>query len=408
VSKFTFSKSSLDRLPLPTAAECGKVGYVMHWDDRLSGFGLVDRPTGERSLVLVYRHAGRTRRLTLGRLGRITVDQARDAAKHYNGIIALGRDPAGEREAQREVKTFNEVIDLFIAEHLIGPDPQRPLRSDEAKRSCERMRKLVGSSLGRSLCNESFDDVAVRRTLNGLRRNGYNTVRSYISAVWRWGQDHGYIKKSLPNPCKPIEPLASTAQGRIVTREEYAAILGAVDAMMAERRNDPARLLAVLFVAFTGCRPVEAVRLRRECVDRKAGVARLYQHKTFRKTGKPKVFSLAGPVGEIVDRAEALHAARHDDCPFVFPRRSKQKASGWLAKTWDSIKKRAGVDIDLRQLRSGLINALDDAGLTPKEVAGVTQHMSVATVQRYYRVIEQKRALVDAGRAATLIDGFRS
>jgi integrase len=407
MSKFTFSKTTIDRLPVPSKEDCRGVGYVIHWDDRLNGFGVVVRPSGEKTFILAYRHAGRTKRLKLGRLGRITVEQARETAKHYNGIIAQGRDPATERDTAREALTLNEVVDLFIAEHLIGPDEDHPLCAEESIRSCRRMRRFIADGVGKRLVTE-IDDVDVRNFLNGVRHKGYNTNRSYISAVWTWGRQHGYIPKHIPNPCRDIKPLRSAPQGRNVSKEEYAAIHRAVDEMMADRKNDPARLLACLFVAYSGCRPIEAARLRREFIDRKDGVIRLYEHKTFKITKQPKLFSLAGPIGELIDRAEALHTARADNCPFIFPRRGKQRASAWLARTWEAICKRAGVKLNLRHLRSGLINTLDDAGFTPKEVAGVTQHMSLDTVNRHYRAIEQKKGTIDAGRAATLIASFRS
>jgi integrase len=408
MSKFTFSKTTLDRLPLPTTGECGGVGYVIHWDDQgrgSSGLGVIVRPSGQKTFILAYRHANRAKRITLGRMGRITVEQARDAAKSYNGVLAQGRDPAAERATARKAKTLNEVVDLFIAEHLIGPNEAEPLCAEESIRSCRRMRRFIADGIGKKLVTE-IDDVAVRGFLNSVRRKGFNTNRSYLSTSWRWGQENGYISKNLPNPCVDIKPLPSVPQGRNVSKEEYAAILRAVNEMMGERKSDPARLLACLFVAYTGCRPIEAARLRREFVDRKAGVAKLHEHKNFKKTGKPKVFSLDGPIGALIDRAEAVHTARADNCPFVFPRRGKQKASRWLARTWKAICRRAGVKIDLRHLRSGLINALDDEGLTQKEVAGVTQHMSLDTINRHYRAIEQKKALKDAGRAAALIASF--
>jgi len=106
--------------------------------------------------------------------------------------------------------------------------------------------------------------------------------------------------------------------------------------MMTERRNDPARLLACLFVILTGCRPVEAVRLKREFVDLERGKALLYEHKTFKVTGKPKVFFITDEVKDVFRRANALHELRGAPCAFVFPRRdnphrkTKQKASiGW-------------------------------------------------------------------------------
>jgi hypothetical protein len=36
----------------------------------------------------------------------VTVDQAREAAKHHNGVIALGGDPVADRKRDRTAKTW--------------------------------------------------------------------------------------------------------------------------------------------------------------------------------------------------------------------------------------------------------------------------------------------------------------
>jgi hypothetical protein len=113
--RFRFTKSAVDGLASPTKAEVGTVGYTMVWDTQVTGFGLLFRPSGVKTFILVYRSkGGRVKRLTIGRYGRVTVDQAREAAKHHNGVIALGGDPVAERKQNRATKTLDEVFALYI------------------------------------------------------------------------------------------------------------------------------------------------------------------------------------------------------------------------------------------------------------------------------------------------------
>src|SRR2546429_203870 len=140
---------------------------------------------------------------------------------------------------------------------------------------------------------------------------------------------------------------------------------------------------------------------------RTGGIAELHEHKTFNRTGRPKVFFLTPAVLDIINRADALHALRRVKCDYVFPRRRARKASNWLAKTWNSVRSRAGVDLELRHFRSGYINLADDAGFSEQQISEITQHASPETVRRHYRVIKQKRAGINAKRIGERLQQFR-
>ena len=92
------------------------------WDSRLAGFGVRVQPSGVMSYVAKYRagsgRAAPTRRLTLGRVGKVTPDEAERLAKRVLGAVAHGADPAGAKSAERRTSTLEELAELFLTDHV--------------------------------------------------------------------------------------------------------------------------------------------------------------------------------------------------------------------------------------------------------------------------------------------------
>lgn len=65
------------------------------WDEAIRTFGLRVRPTGSRSFVLYLRVRGNTtlRKITLGRVGALTLQSARKMAREFLYQARMGREP---------------------------------------------------------------------------------------------------------------------------------------------------------------------------------------------------------------------------------------------------------------------------------------------------------------------------
>ena len=70
------TKRTVDAIRPPDGDE------ICIWDGELPGFGLRAKASGAKSFVIQYRNAnGRSRRLTIGRYGVLTVEEARKEAR---------------------------------------------------------------------------------------------------------------------------------------------------------------------------------------------------------------------------------------------------------------------------------------------------------------------------------------
>ena len=109
------------------------------WDADLSWFSLKITPAGRKVYLIQYRLGGRrsrTRRVTIGHHGELTPITARMEAKRLLGEVALGRDPACDRDKARADKSLGAVLDQFVTEHI------KPKRKASTAREYQRIAKL--------------------------------------------------------------------------------------------------------------------------------------------------------------------------------------------------------------------------------------------------------------------------
>src|SRR5580700_7417018 len=86
------------------------------WRSELKGFGIFVQPSGSRTYFVDYRNRdGVRKRMTIGRHGKITAEEARKLAIVTLGETVKGRDPAEERIQQRKALTVKELCDRYLA-----------------------------------------------------------------------------------------------------------------------------------------------------------------------------------------------------------------------------------------------------------------------------------------------------
>jgi integrase len=138
----------------------------------------------------------------------------------------------------------------------------------------------------------------------GGRRHGIIAVKRAFS----WADEQGVLS---PNPVKKIKAGRAKRRTRILSPEELAEILGAI--------RDKAFKRFMQAMLDTGCRPSEVARVKAAHVDLAAGVWRLPEHKTAKKTQKHRVVYLTPA---LVDLSRELMAEQPEGPLFRGPRRN--------------------------------------------------------------------------------------
>ena len=115
--KAKLTKTAIDDLRAKAIA-AGKTIYA--WDSELTGFGALATAKGSASYFVEYRIGGRgtpNRRLSIGKHGHITPEQARKKAKVKLGDVADGVDVAQaekEKKQRLAVGTFRELAEALF------------------------------------------------------------------------------------------------------------------------------------------------------------------------------------------------------------------------------------------------------------------------------------------------------
>jgi hypothetical protein len=87
---------------------------VDYFDESLPGFVVRVSKFGKKSWCVVYRHAGKVRRLTLGSYPPIALVDARDMARDALRDAQKGSDPGAQKRAARQAESFADLADAFI------------------------------------------------------------------------------------------------------------------------------------------------------------------------------------------------------------------------------------------------------------------------------------------------------
>ncbi|WP_081421698.1 site-specific integrase [Tardiphaga robiniae] len=387
MQKFRISKKSIDALQ-PTLAE-----YTV-WDSELPGFGVRVRPSGAMSYILCYR-AGRgrrspTRRLTLGSVGAILPDEARQLARKRLGSVAHGSDPAAEERAARTAITVSELGQVFLARHV----------SIRRKRqTLESYRHIIDAYIVPAFGNIAAKDLTRSEAQSlherlGRRPSAANRVIAVLSSIYTFAYRQQLIS-SDHNPAKGVEKYREIKRERYLSSTELARLGAALregettgiiwhpkkpDAKLKhlpalENRKiliDQYSAAAIRLLLFTGARKSEILNLRWRELDLERGLFLLPDSKTGQKTlylnpATLQVLASLPRIGEYVIAGSKIGAARCD-----------------LKRPWKAIVTRAGLDnIRLHDLRHTHASFGVTAGLGLPIIGKLLGHSQPMTTARY-------------------------
>jgi integrase len=198
------------------------------WDTVVEGFGLRlrHRVDGKlsRNWVVQYRADHHTRRLTISSADRITLAQARDAARKLLARVELGEDPQAEKKARRQqaARTVGALATVYL-------DAKQSVLRPESYRVTKLY--LVAGPYFRALhplavtaVKRSDVAAAVRAIIRNHSIATAAAARRALSAFFAWCVAEG----ELGNGANPVDgshrPDDPTPRERVLTDAELVAV----------------------------------------------------------------------------------------------------------------------------------------------------------------------------------------
>ena len=258
------TKTAVDEIPHP------ETGQLVYWDTELTGFGVL-AGARQKTFVLERRINGRPRRVTLGRVGQITLQKAKADAEQLIGEMRGGSDPVERKRDQtaggitlregweltkeamkkknRSQTTFDDYqskIDCHLTDWL-----DLPLAAITPEMT-NRLHSKIGEGHGKYMANGTMRVLRliwrrVRRQHRGLPEAPTSNVDFYA--------EHGRtnVIKDWPAWWDGIQQIANP-----VRRDFY------------------------IWLAFSGCRAGETMTMEVKNLDLENGIAQVSDHQDRR------------------------------------------------------------------------------------------------------------------------------
>ena len=397
-SKARITKRAIDDLRSRAKSE-GRTLYLR--DDEVTGFGAVATKAGTCSYFVEYRLGGREttqKRMTIGKHGVLTPDEARKLAREKLGEVARGADVARDKRDAREKLTgltLRDLIERFLSLHAKSTrywtEKRARLLSDDLKALHGKPATLIK----RGEIAAVIDKVQARSHAAAL------LLFSDIRPIFAWALDRAAIEV---NPIAAMKgPKLLEVRDRVLNDAEIKALWQAATEQSWPFEN------VIKLLLLTGQRKNEVAGMRWREVDLDGSEWTIAKERA--KNGKahtvdlhPSAVALLDPLGE----AAAPRLVNGSD-DFVFSTTGTTPVAAF-----SDVKRRLDVRMQqilgdafqpwrIHDLRRTAATGMAALGFQPHVIERVLNHVSgvqrgmVSVYQRHEYREDRRRAIVAWG-----------
>ena len=365
---------------------------VIYWDRGLPGFGVRVYPNGARVYLVQGRGPRGSKRITVGRHGTISAEEARRQGTALLTRIKAGEEPGAGPGAEGG-PTVAELAEKYLREHVAvrcKPNTVKGYRQVVGRHLLPTLGKVPIAALGREHVAELHyrlrkTPVAANEAVSALSR--------MINRAEAWG-----LVPSGSNPCRFVTRYRTRRPERFLTEEEFRRLGAALDAVEAEGGIPVHAAAALRLLMLTGCRCGEILTLRWEDVALARSEIRLRDSKTG-----PRVVPLSPAAARVLAGLPRLAGN-----PWVIAGREPGERLSHIAHYWYRVRERAGLDdVRIHDLRHSFASRALALGEDLMMIGKLLGHRKIQTTARYAHLardsVKESATLVAASIAADIL-----
>ena len=354
-------------------------------DEVLPGFRIRVTPQGKKTFSLVRRVNGKSKRMTIGEYGILSLSEARKLAREIIYKIEIGQLEVATGQELAPCPNLEEIIPEYIEKHA-------KVHNRDWRRKAAHLRKF------KPIYHKQIDAITRRDVVDVLDRLakrapvGANRALSHIRHLMNWCVERGLIEVSLINGIKP--PSKERPRERVLSDVELVALWHACDQLGYP--FGPCMKLLIL----TGQRRAEVSGMKWSEIDmdRKVWVLPSSRAKNDQTHEVPLT-------DQVVQLLECLPRFQGSDLVFTTNGRTSISGFGRLKKRLDQRLPDGMPPWVLHDLRRTFSTNLAKLGVPQPVTEALLNHKSgvvsgVAAIYNRHQYGEEKREALESWNAA--------
>lgn len=358
------------------------------WDTQIAGFGIRIMPSGAKTYQAQYRKGGRTRRVSVGRHGKITVDEARKLAKEVMGQVAKGENPAEDISQHRKAPTIAALCERFFQSHVL--ERCKPSTQKEYRRAIDL---FINPALGRfKVVDVERKDIAELH--HKFRNKPYQANRTLgvLSKMFNLAEIWG-LRPDGSNPCRHVPKYREVKRQRYLSNAELQRLGHTLSEVESEGSETPFIVAAFRLLILTGCRLGEIQTLKWDYITPDG------MELPDTKTGARRIPLPAAA------RAVLSALPQMPNNPYVIAGKVEGKHATDLQHPWRRIRDRAGLsNVRIHDLRHTYASNAVSSGMPIQMVGRLLGHTQIQTTMRYAHLADDPVRQAAEENAARLND----